>query len=292
MCTASHPEADIEGAARGTLVFAPGETEKTASIPLLDSSASTSVETLHLRLHTISRDQHNEIVSGAYAHALIFPEVDTGPPSVTVTKHIDPDAPAAVFYVDVEFSEPTTGFELEDLEVVNGTAFRMAGSRTGNRYLVSVLPDPFPTGDISVRVPAGVATDLLGKANTASEAVAIETVPVGEHLVGAFAGIPTIECYGDKSTPSDPRAVSSVHDALIAYYLHGYAFPFDDDSRAEHMASGLALSATQDGIDVVRRVFPAGVLGFGGTDMSVGIELMEDVTGTVLVQLPAGRVER
>ena len=75
------------------------------------------------------------------------------------------------FEVTIRFSESVEGFELEDIEVSNGTAsnFNRVSSRT---YTVTITPEE--TGEVRVEVGSNVARDGAGNRNQAAEPLVIE----------------------------------------------------------------------------------------------------------------------
>ena len=100
--------------------------------------------------------------------------VDTDPPSVTVTSDAQEPVRSGQngyinsnrFDVTVTFSEPVSDFDLSDLEVTNSSAESISPSSDGTQYTVTI--DPIHTGEVTVKVPAGVATDAADNPNTAS----------------------------------------------------------------------------------------------------------------------------
>lgn len=70
------------------------------------------------------------------------------------------------FTVTFTFSEVVTGFDAVDVVVTNASLGGFAGS--GASYTATITPDG--NGDVTVAVPAGVATDLAGNPNLASAA--------------------------------------------------------------------------------------------------------------------------
>jgi len=71
------------------------------------------------------------------------------------------------FSVTVEFTEEVTGFELEDIEVVNGTAGNLQAVVENTEFTADISPEEGPV-DITVDVPAGACTDTAGNENTAA----------------------------------------------------------------------------------------------------------------------------
>ena len=96
---------------------------------------------------------------------------DGGAPSATVTSTAQGPV-SGEFAVTVRFSEPVTGFRMSELAVTNGRATRIASlidaTGYGTEHEVYVTPDPGAGGELTVTVPAGVATDAAGNPNTAS----------------------------------------------------------------------------------------------------------------------------
>ena len=97
-------------------------------------------------------------------------EADLDRPEVTIEGPTEPVGLAG-FEVTITFSEPVTGFELEDIEVSNGTAsnFNRVSSRT---YTVTITPEE--TGEVRVEVGSNVARDGAGNRNRAAEPLVIE----------------------------------------------------------------------------------------------------------------------
>ena len=83
------------------------------------------------------------------------------------------------FVVVVTFSEPVSGFEMSELEVTNGSAQSMSSNSDGTHYTVTIRPSHTFTGEVTIAVPAGVATDAEGNANTASAVFDIWTIYAG-----------------------------------------------------------------------------------------------------------------
>ena len=104
---------------------------------------------------------------------------DTERPTVTVTSEQFEPHTTDDFVVVVTFSEPVSGFEMSELEVTNGSAQSMSSNSDGTQYTVTIRPSHTFTGEITIAVPAGVATDAEGNANTASAVFDIWTIYAG-----------------------------------------------------------------------------------------------------------------
>ena len=73
--------------------------------------------------------------------------------------------------VTATFSEPVSGFTVDDITVVNGTASGFSGSDGDSVYTFSVTPDAL--GKVTVDIAAGVAKDDEGNGNTAARRLSL-----------------------------------------------------------------------------------------------------------------------
>ena len=73
--------------------------------------------------------------------------------------------------ITVAFSEPMTGFELEDLVVGNGSASELRGNNAS--YMATITPAA--SGTVTVAIAAGAARDAGG--NPSAAAVQFSIVP-------------------------------------------------------------------------------------------------------------------
>ena len=101
--------------------------------------------------------------------------VDEVAPTVTITGPAT-EPVIGPFSITVIFSEPVTGFELEDLVVGNGAASELEGN--GARYTATVIPTA--AGPVTVDIAAGAAEDSAGNPSTAADrfSVTAELTPV------------------------------------------------------------------------------------------------------------------
>ena len=98
-------------------------------------------------------------------------EADMERPEVTIEGPTEPVGMAG-FEVTITFSEPVTGFELEDIRVTNGTASNFI-EISPQEYTATITPEG--TGEVRVEVPEEVAEDGGGNGNQAAEAFELET---------------------------------------------------------------------------------------------------------------------
>src|SRR6476661_6261343 len=88
---------------------------------------------------------------------------DITAPTVTLTS-ASPTATNAPFLVTATFSESVTGFSASDVNLTNSTISNFTGS--GTTYNFTVTPNA--DGNVTVNVPAAIATDTAGNNNIAA----------------------------------------------------------------------------------------------------------------------------
>ena len=266
-------------AAGGRLVFEVGETTKTISIPLLDDSVSEGVETFHLRLSGVSRATLVSVgpVESLSVMGTILPDEDTDAPTVTVRTQIPVTPPVSgPINILVEFSEAVTGLELSELEVTNGFGASISGigaTKWSRQWRVDIVPDEGLTGNISIRVPAGVATDALGNSNTASEPFVIAARGHGSgHSVGPKAWL---RCLGS----SDPASWAPYTKVVSVEYGLTEFFP-------GRVNSGAISLTNVDGVDAGAGLAVCTGPGPGLCNTRIGIR--DGMTGQLTLQVLAG----
>ncbi len=220
-------------------------------------------------------------------------------PSVTLgTDLADADVVAEPFTVTAVFSESVTGFEQEDISVTKGSLSAFAGS--GGDYSFTVTPTE--DGDVTVRVPASVATSGSGQLNTASVALVQAADVTGATLtLSSEAENPVTETFtvlasfSEAVTSFDPEHISLDKATLgevteVSSTVYSFQVtPVEDGTVTVSVAAGAAEDAlgnpsTQDSLertaDVSRPVpslktsAPAYVNG----PFSVTVEFSEAVT--------------
>ena len=95
-------------------------------------------------------------------------DADTTSPAVAISS--DASAPVTgPFSIAIAFSEPVTGFELEDLVVGNGSASELQGNNA--TYTVTITPEA--SGTVTVDIAAGAAQDSAGNPSAAADQFSI-----------------------------------------------------------------------------------------------------------------------
>lgn len=172
---------------------------------------------------------------------------------------------AGPFTVDVLFSEAVDGLDLVDFQVTGGSAGNLTGS--GASYSILITPNA-PTGEVTVILPAGSATDLDGDllsnsvSNTLVTTVVIPTIP-GVTLYGPLAS-------------SMPQAEISLTFTEDVSGLATEDFDVTNGSVTEVKPEGRARSRTDNSYIPSRIHYTAVVTADG--------------PGTVEITLPAGKV--
>ena len=118
--------------------------------------------------------------------------------------------------VTAAFSEPVSGFTIEDISVVNGSVGSLVGSNGDSVYTFDVTPNAI--GDVTVYVAAAVAEDGDGNANTAAVQLSLG-IPYDDDRDGAISRDEVITAIGDYLF-SGLLARDQVIE-LIALYLFG-----------------------------------------------------------------------
>ena len=120
-------------------------------------------------------DGNPSVAAQQFSIAAELTAVDDVAPRVTITGPAT-EPVIGPFSITVIFSEPVTGFELEDVVVGNGVASELEGD--GARYTATVTPTA--PGPVTVDIAAGAAEDSAGNPSTAADqfSITVELTPV------------------------------------------------------------------------------------------------------------------
>ncbi|MFC6552839.1 Ig-like domain-containing protein [Cohnella cellulosilytica] len=102
--------------------------------------------------------------NGSTASLPLTRTYDGTAPTVTLSSSAG-DPLNGSFEVTAAFSKEITGFEVGDIEVTNGTA---GDFHAENSWTYTFVITPTADGELTVEIPAGVASDTAGNGNTAS----------------------------------------------------------------------------------------------------------------------------
>jgi hypothetical protein len=112
--------------------------------------------------------------------------VDTSRPVPTVSSAVaEPTNSADPLSFVVNFSEPVQGFQASDAVVTNGAIQGMVVSGPSS---FTIFVRPVAAGEVSLRIPFGVAADAASNPNTASNRLAIAFDPTPPALVSVARG--------------------------------------------------------------------------------------------------------
>ena len=165
----------------------------------------------------------------------------------------------AKFTVALEFTAPVTGLAVEEIEVSNGTAAKLAGG--GASYTVAVTPAADFEGSVTVAIAAGAAQDGAGNGNAAA----------------------SVEFAVDTRAPTVRSGATAPVDTGAGTTSGGVEYPEEGSSRTS--AAGAVGSerseATSGGYERVNRelLAPAGAALSAGTLAAVGDRIEAVGTG-------------
>ena len=166
---------------------------------------------------SIGADQVTDIalnVNAASTSADNSVTYDAIPPSVAVSTSAGDPTNTSPIPVSIDFSEPVLGFTQVDITVTDGTVTGFAGS--GASYTADITPTA--DGTVTVQVAAGIAQDVAGNGNTASNALQVTFDTTGP-AVGSTSLISSYVAPGPSSFTVtfnepvvDPRGTSDPDD--------------------------------------------------------------------------------
>ena len=127
-------------------------------------------------------------------------QVDPTAPGVEIQNVPETDQ-NAVFEVEIVFDDPVSGFEASDITLTstltegtgNATVLLTNGTDGDTDYTAEITPPTDAEGTIALSVPAGVATNAVNHANTAS----------AEHTVPIDTRHPTVTITAPTTTQTD-----------------------------------------------------------------------------------------
>ena len=96
--------------------------------------------------------------------------------------------------VTAAFSEPVSGFTVEDISVVNGSAGSLVGFNGDSVYTFDATPNAI--GDVTVYIAAAVAEDGDGNANTSAIQLSLG-IPYDDDHNGAISRAEAVTAIGD-----------------------------------------------------------------------------------------------
>ena len=172
-------------------------------------------------------------------------EIDAAPEVSLTTNSKDV---SGTFEVSASFSEAVEGFEIGDISVTNGELSNFVATNAGLAYTFDVTPQA--SGDVTLKVQAGVARDGAGNPNEASN-----TLTVTANLTGPSVTL--------RTTASDPVSGPFSVTATFSEAVEG--FVVDD------------LVVTNADVD-----------GFAGSGADYSFNVTPKVDGTVTIDVPAG----
>ncbi|MGI9243434.1 MAG: Ig-like domain-containing protein, partial [Verrucomicrobiales bacterium] len=214
------------------------------------------------------------------------PAPDTNAPRVTLST-ASPDV-AGPFTVTIGFDEPVEGLSASDLVVDNGSTGDLIGG--GGNYSVTV--NPLSEGLVTVRLPAGAASDAAGNPSLAADPLTVDYAqPTGG---GAGAGdeasvtAETIALYhlNNNFLDASPNALHLAVSGGVEFNTDNTGwmqspsgavadFSAAGDSLSVVIPDSLILGDASAPITIEARLFVRGYLGYGVDNLPV-ISLHQD----------------
>ena len=167
---------------------------------------------------------------------------DTNQPTVSVT--VPETIQAISFDVTITFKELVDDFVQTDISLIGSTATASITKFVAlNKWTFFATVTPETSGDVSISIPADVATDTAGNANTASDT----------HTIAVDLSDPTATV----SVPSGTQA--STFDATINFSKPVTGFLADDISIAGTATASVTNLVGPDGAGITRPLPPYGM---------------------------------
>ena len=187
----------------------------------------TPEETGEVRVEVGSNVAEDEAGNGNREAEPLVIEADLTGPEVDIASD-STGAVSGAFEVTIAFSEPVTGFELEDIEVTNATASNFT-EVSPQEYTATITPKE--TGEVTVRVGSNVAEDGAGNGNREAEPLVIEADLTG----------PEVDIASDST-----GAVSGAFEVTIAFSEPVTGFELEDIQLTNATASNFTEVSPQD----------------------------------------------
>ena len=237
-----------------------------------------------------------------------------GPPSVSISAganvQVRLNSPVPV---TATFSEPVSGFTVDDISVGNGAASGFSGSDGVAVYTFDVTPDSL--GEVTVDIAAGVATDGEGSGNTAAPRLSLgipydfdgnggiskneAIAAVVDYFAGSITKAQTIAVIVLYfSSPTEPEPSPMVMQSLtpgeelMLEHPSGAMIEIPADATAgpegeELMVSVEEVAAPEENVLPVGKVFDFSIVDQDGDD----VPLREPVEVTLPYTLPEGKTD-
>ena len=153
-----------------TLIFTEATWDTPQTVTVSAAKDDDQVNGVAIFSHSVESNDENYQSDDEITIATVWVTEDETRPRVAIQTEASSPVGGA-FEVTIRFSESVEGFELEDIEVSNGTAsnFNRVSSRT---YTVTITPEE--TGEVRVEVGSNVARDGVGNGNRTAEPLVIE----------------------------------------------------------------------------------------------------------------------
>ncbi|MEQ8240950.1 MAG: Ig-like domain-containing protein, partial [Cyclobacteriaceae bacterium] len=137
---------------------------------------------------------------------------DKTAPTVTIVSDLGIVTNAAVVPISVTFSEPVTGFDELDLNLILADFIGISGE--GSDYKVEISPQS--EGDFSIQVVSNAATDLAGNGSEASETLGLESDVTGPSI--------TVNSLSTESDSPEITGTVGEESAIVVLEVNGITY--------------------------------------------------------------------
>ena len=180
----------------GVLVYTVDVSVDTGRLPIRAGNQTTNSYTDESPFLTVG----DSITVQGYRITLVSDDGITHTIDITDTGDAIPDPAVAIWpwerivyndlTLNITFTEPVTGFEVDDIQVANGTVIGFISGPVVGNYTVIMAPEV--DGEVIVSIGAGAAHDAYGQPSEASEPLIVESAVEGRPTVTLTSGAPPI----------------------------------------------------------------------------------------------------
>ncbi|PDW02309.1 beta strand repeat-containing protein [Candidatus Viridilinea mediisalina] len=165
-----------QGGGNGTFRYRLNDSDLSTGATETNATSFTPTAPLDEGIHTLYVQERNAAETWSPSGSFAI-EVDTTPPTVSLSTTSPSLTNVSPIPVTVNFSEPVSGFTATDVSLINATLSDFVGS--GASYSFNMIPQS--EGLVTASIGAGVANDAAGNPNQPSASLSIEyntTAPI------------------------------------------------------------------------------------------------------------------
>ncbi len=251
----------------------------------------TPEATGEVRVEVGSNVAEDQAGNGNRAAEPLVIEADLTGPEVEITSEATGPVGGA-FEVTITFSEAVEGFELEDIEVSNGTAsnFNRVSSRA---YTATITPES--TGEVRVEVGSNVAEDEAGNGNEAAAPFVIEAdltgpeVEIASEATGPVSGALEVTiAFSEAVTGFEQNEITVTNGTVSSFSGSGTSYTAEiTPSASGSVTVEIAADVAEDGAGNGNRAAEAFIIEADLTrpEVAIASEAAQPVSGAFEVTI-------